>query len=322
VGAAGRWVLHGISGVRDLLATISAAPMNTTFEDLYNLALLCLCQSHASQADMVASEWMEALRNTTRQYPLSSGPSRNSMVTNTDVRRLQQTIASLERDLANKRAAADAMTIKSKDKEARLLEETLSWKKNYESLNHETKLAQQTSVNKINSLEAKISSLENSFQRDQREISAQIHSLSELRTAKKKLEADVQQSANQLKALKAEHLGANDEVQLLKEKLQQSTTQNGTLQTERIIINDKIESLQGDFRNLQTKMCDLEKRNESMAIELAAKNLALRGEETRVKELMKVISNLEISEAHLKQVIASCWLHRIYNWFTGSRLVF
>jgi chromosome segregation ATPase len=214
------------------------------------------------------------------------------------------------------------MAIKSKDQEARLLEETLSWKKNYESLNHETKLAQQTSVNKINSLEAKISSLENSFQRDQREISAQIHSLSELRTAKKKLEADVQQSANQLKALKAEHLGANDEVQLLKEKLQQSTTQNGTLQTERIIINDKIESLQGDFRNLQTKMCDLEKRNESMAIELAAKNLALRGEETRVKELMKVISNLEISEAHLKQVIASCWLHRIYNWFTGSRLVF
>jgi chromosome segregation ATPase len=282
-----------ISEVCDLLATISAAPMSSTSDDLYNLATLCLCQSHVSQADMIASEWEQALRNTMQQYHRSSSPSRNSMVMNMDIQRLQQTIASFKRVLANKRAAAKAMAIKSKDQEARLLEETLSWKNNYESLDHETKVAQQTSADKINNLEVKISSLENSFQRDRREISAQRQSLSELRAAKTKLEADVQQS----------------------------TTQNQTLQTEKIKANDKIESLQGDLRNLQAKIVDLEKSNEFMAIELAAKNLALRGEETRVKELMKVISNLEISETHLKQVIASCWLHRIYNWLTGSRLV-
>lgn len=268
-------IRNAISKVRNLLATISAAPMSTTYDDLHNLATLCLCQSHIYQAYDVASEWEQALQKTIRQYHLLPSSSRNSMVTNKDVQRLD-----------------------------------------------ETKVAQRISANKIRDLEVKISSLENSFQRDQREISAQRHSLSELRTAKKKLEADVQQSATHLEALKAERISADDEAQLLKAKLQQSTTQNQTLQAEKIETNNKIESLQGDLRNLQTKVGDLEKSNEFMAIELAAKNLALRGEETRVKELMKVISNLEISEAHLKQVIASCWLHRIYNWLTGSRLVF
>ncbi|SPJ72643.1 uncharacterized protein FTOL_02372 [Fusarium torulosum] len=296
--------------------------MSTTFDDLHKLATLCLCQSHVYQVYDVVSEWEQALQKTMRQYHLLSSSSRNSMVTNKDVQRFEQTIASLKRKLSNKRAAADVMATKSKDKEASLLEETLLWKKKYENLDHETKVAQKISANKIRDLEVKISSLENSFQRDQREISAQRHSLSDLRTAKKKLEADVQQSATHLEALKAERISADDEAQLLKAKLQQSTMQNQTLQAEKIGTNNKIESLQGDLRNLQTKVGDLEKSNEFMAIELAAKNLALRGEETRVKELMKVISNLEISEAHLKQVIASCWLHRIYNWLTGSRLVF
>lgn len=311
-----------IRGVRDFLSTISAAPMNTTMDDLLDLATLCLCQSHVSQAEIVASEWSQALRKAMQRYHLSSSPSRNSMVTNMDVQNLQQNVESLKRKLANKRAAADAMATEFEDTEARLLEENQLWKKKYENLDNQTKVVQQTSATNIKNLEAKISSLENSFQRDQREISAQRHSLSDLEIAKQKLEANVKQSATLLEVLRAEHTGANDEAQLLRARLQQSTTQNQTLQTEKIKTNDAIESLQEALRDLQTKMSDLQKSNESMTIELAAKDLALRGEETHVKELVKVISNLEISEAHLKHVIASCWLHRIYNWFTGSRLVF
>ncbi|KAH7263743.1 hypothetical protein BKA59DRAFT_520751 [Fusarium tricinctum] len=322
VAPPGRIRNTSIRGVRDLLSTISAAPTNTTMEDLFKLATLCLCQRHVSQADIIASEWSEALRKATRQHHLSSSPSRNSMVTNMDAERLQQNIESLKRKLASKRAAVDAMATEFEDTEARLLEENQLWKKKYENLDNQTKAVQQASANKISNFEFKIYSLENSFQRDQREISAQRHSLSELEISKQKLEATVKQSATQLEVLRSERTGANDEAQLLRAKLQQSTTQNQTLQAEKIKTNDAIESLQEALRDLQTKMSDLQKSNESMKIELAAKDLALRGEETHVKELVKVISNLEISEAHLKHVIASCWLHRIYNWFTGSRLVF
>ncbi|KAH7174392.1 uncharacterized protein B0J16DRAFT_181806 [Fusarium flagelliforme] len=296
-----------ISGVRNLLANISAAPRSTTFEDLYKLAELCLCQSHVSQAHMVASEWEKALR-TMRQ------PSRGSVVTNTHVRRLEQTIQSLENDLANVQAGA-------KDQVASLREQNLSWKKEYESLSKETKVAQQTSAKDISDLEAKVSCLTNSFHRGQREISAQRQSLSDLREARTKIEADAQQSATQLRTLRAEHTCVKDEVQLLQARLQQSVTQNQALETERAKANDEIKSLREDISNLRIKVVDLERSNASLVTMLATKDLALQREESRVKEFLKVISALEISEAHLKQVIASCWLHRIYNWFTGSRLV-
>ncbi|CAG7566170.1 unnamed protein product [Fusarium equiseti] len=296
-----------ISGVLDLIDNISAAPRGTTFEHLYRLAELCLCQSHVSQAHMVASEWENALL-TPRQ------PSRGSVVTNQYVRRLEQTIQSLEDDLENIRAG-------SKDQVASLREQNLSWEKKYKSFSKETKVAQQTSAKDISDLEAKVSCLTNSFHKDQREILAQRQSLSDLRAAKTKIEADAQQSATQLRTLRAEHTCVKDEVQLLQARLQQSTTQNQTLETERAKANDEIKFLREDIRNLHIKVVDLEKGNASLVTELATKDLALQREESRVKEFVKVISALEISEAHLKQVIASCWLHRIYNWFTGSRLV-
>ncbi|KAF5669460.1 hypothetical protein FHETE_4964 [Fusarium heterosporum] len=314
--------------------------MNTPLEAFHQLATLCLCQSHVTQAHEIASEWNQALRHTMREYRLPS---------NRDVQRLQRTIESLQSDLEDEYDAADTLAKESKDKEARLLKETLSWKKKYDSLDHEAKVAQQASAKTISDLRAIVTSQNNSFPRDLAEIAAQRQSLSELRTTKKKLETDVQQSATQLEALraesigirdevqrlkaklqqsstqiealKAERIGATDEVQLLKARLQQSTMQNQTFQTEMIGTNNKMESLQGDLGNLQAKMNDLKKSNELMTVELTAKDLALRGEKTRVTELMKVISDLKISEVQLKQVMASCWLHRIYNWLTGSRLV-
>ncbi|KAF4444529.1 hypothetical protein F53441_11092 [Fusarium austroafricanum] len=231
------------------------------------------------------------------------------------------TITSLERKLANERATSNKLVTKSKDQETLLRQETLSWKKKYESLDHEAKVAEETSARNISNLEVKISSMENSFRRDQHEISAQKYSLSELRATKTKLEAQVQQSTTQLQELTIEKNGTNDEVRLLKTRLQQSTTQIQTLQTEKIKANGQIQSLQADLERLQIKMNNLEKSNELMAMELAAKDLSLKDEESHVKELVKTISNLEISEAQLKQVIASCWLHRIYTWFAGFRLV-
>ena len=296
-----------ISGVRNLLGNITAAPSSTTFQALFKLAKLCLCQSHVPQAHMVASGWETALR-TMRQ------PSRGAAVTNTHVWRLEQTIQSSEYNLANVRAG-------SEDQVASLREQNLSWEKECESLPKETKIAQQTSAKDISDLEMKVSCLTNSFHRDQREISAQRQSLSNLREAKTKIEADAQQSVTQLKTLRVEHTCVKDEVQRLQARLQQSITQNQTLETERAKANDEIKFLQEDISNLRIKVVDLEKGNASLETKLATRDLALQREESRVEELLKVISALEISEAHLKQVIASCWLHRIYNWLTGSRLV-
>ena len=296
-----------ISRVLDLIDNISATPRSTTFEDLYNLAELCLCQSHVSQAHMVASEWENALR-TPRQ------PSLTSVFTNTYVRRLEKTIESLDDDLEDVRAG-------SKDQVATLREQNLTWEKKYEGLSEETKVAQQTSSKVISDLEAKVSCLTNSFHRDQREIVAQRQSLSDLREAKAKLEADAQQASTQLRTLRAEHTCVKDEVQLLRTRLQQSITQNQALETKTAKANDEIRLLRQDISNLRIKVVDLETGNASLVTKLTAKDLALQREESRVEELLKVISALEISEAHLKQVMASCWLHRIYNWFTGSRLV-
>ncbi|RGP70082.1 hypothetical protein FSPOR_4194 [Fusarium sporotrichioides] len=291
-----------IPRVRKLLAIVSTTPNSAVYHDLHNLATLCLCEHHRYQADKITYEWKEALYNTRRQVNFSSGTSRTSTITGTEVQRLQQSVASLKRDLAGERTAVELITKRSKDKETNFLENISTLERNYKSSKQEAEVAHQTSTNKIYSLKAKIWSLERLSQRHQRELLAQRQSVLQLRTTKTKLQADAQRSATQLEALRAERIGANDEVQLLKTKLEQSNVQNQTLQTEKVEANNEIESLQEELQSLKIKMSGLEKSNKSMVVELAAKNIALGGEETRVKELMKVISNLEISEANLKQV--------------------